>query len=173
MTTTSRDTGRRRLPRWLLGGALAVLLVVGGAAVLRNRDSGDAGGVTVEEAGGQRWQVELSASPAEVPPGEPVTIVLTVRNDAESLGSLTFPTGRQMEMRVVDADGNEVWRAPDDPPTFRLTRSVSPGASVEYRRTWETDGSEPGRYRVEATVLADEVRQRATVRRDVVVAPSP
>ena len=169
MTKTSRLMGGRRVPLWLAAAVVAVVLVAVGVRVLGNGSDDDGGGATIKDTLGQEWRLAFSATPAEVPAGEPVTIVLTVTNVRETIQSLTFPTGRQVELRALDEAGTVVWQAPDDPPTFRLTRSVSPGSPVEYRRTWETAAAPPGPYRVEGSVLAEELRGRSSVRTDVVV----
>jgi len=168
--TTRRPSRRRRGALvWPVGGLAALIVVVVGAAVLANRGADGSSRVTVEDAKGQEWRVEIRATPDEVEVGRRVGVKVAVTNTSERIQGLTFPDGQQLQLTAQDKGGRVVWRAETSPQRFLLTRSVTGGSSVDYSYSWPTNDTEPGEYTLVASVLSEELKGRAMVERSVVL----
>lgn len=162
------------MPLWPAGGVVALVMIAlaaGGFLAVRggDNDTDGADGVKIEDARGRPWRVEVSAKPAEARVGSKIDVVVSVHNLGEAMQSLTFSTNRQFALRAVDEDGREVWRSQEPDQKFDLSRAVTPGAFVEYPRSWTTSEVKPGRYTFEASILSAELKGRATAKTSVVL----
>lgn len=169
--TEQRSSRRRRIPLWPAGGVVALVMIAlaaGGFLVVRGGDDG-ADGVKIEDVRGRPWRVEVSAKPAEARVGSKIDVVVSVHNLGEAIQSLTFSSNRQIALRAVDEDGRVVWRSQEPDQKFDLSRAVTPGAFVEYPRSWTTSEAKPGRYTFEASILSAELKGRATAKTSVVL----
>lgn len=169
--TEQRSSRRRRIPLWPAGRVVALVMIAlaaGGFLVVRGGDDG-ADGAKIEDARGRPWRVEVSAKPAEARAGSKIDVVVSVHNLGEAIQSLTFSSNRQVALRAVDEDGRVVWRSQEPDQKFDLSRAVTPGAFVEYPRSWTTSEAKPGRYTFEASILSAELKGRATAKTSVVL----
>jgi hypothetical protein len=102
-------------------------------------------------------------APARVPIGEPVPLVLTVRNAGRSALTLHL-MGREpsADFRVEEAGGRRIWSFLHGKSTMAPLRllPLEPGAALTIRGAWSqrTDDGipvPPGDYRIRAVLLTD------------------
>ena len=118
--------------------------------------AGDQGG-EAGRAGGQGRAVQLSlrAEPAVVAPRGVVTVVLGLRNPADTTLTLHFPTAQRYDFTVRDTAGAVVWRWSADRAFAQVVgeQPVPAGWEVNYEERFAAPAM-PGPYRVVGTVTA-------------------
>ena len=87
--------------------------------------------------------------------GEPVGLVLEVRNAGTSPRRLTFPTARTHDFTVSDAGGGEIWRWSHGRLFAQMLEEIelAPGEARRFAVAWDQRSAAgapapPGRYRV-------------------------
>lgn len=153
----------------LIAGGVVVLaaVVLIGAGFVFGEGDGPSNRATVTDGLGQRWIIALEASPAQVAPGAPVNLKLSIANATDNPQSVSYATNRQIELVVRDDDGKEVWRSEEPSMQFDLSYSIGRNPTT-YERTW-TAPNESGRYTVHGLILAKELEGKGGVRTDVEV----
>ncbi|MCS7173905.1 MAG: BsuPI-related putative proteinase inhibitor [Armatimonadetes bacterium] len=121
--------------------SMAVLATVGPAHVVRMGDV----------------EVGVSTDRARYVPGEPVQMVLQVRNRGFRAMTFTFGTSQRYDFRVLRLDGTTIWQWSHDRMFAQVVGSLvlQPGSEIRFEETWtQVDNAgqpvPPGRYVVEA-----------------------
>ena len=86
--------------------------------------------------------------------GEPITLVMTIRNRSDSPQSVMLPSSQSYDCSVSTAEGREVWRWSKGVMFAQVITELklSPGESKSYSQIWDQkadDGAvaQPGEYR--------------------------
>ncbi len=93
--------------------------------------------LTLQEPGGQ--------STDTFERGEPIELVLTVRNELETAAIVEFPSTRTFDFVVLrEGTAEVVWQWSDDQPLFQQIPSeieFAPEETQTFRRTWNQTGT--------------------------------
>jgi hypothetical protein len=136
-------------------------------AVIAIAGCGSGGGGEKSARGGLVLEVRFSPDPLRA--GQQATWLLEVSNPGTGRVTLTFPSGQNGEVVLLEQSGREAYRWSGGRFFTQAVRPVSlePGATETFTLEEERLGVEPGRYRLVATLRADPAP--APARRDVSV----
>jgi hypothetical protein len=97
-----------------------------------------AGPVRVEHVEGH-LRLDASLPHAAYRPGEPVEVVLRVRNAGSAPVPVTFASGQRFDLVVRRPRGDEVWRWSHDKAFIQVFETVTlkPGDVLAYQVTWD------------------------------------
>ncbi len=94
--------------------------------------------------------------------GEPITLVMTIRNRTDSPQSIMLPSSQSYDCSVSTADGREVWRWSKGVMFAQVITELklSPGESKSYSQIWDQKADDgtmlpPGRYRAIGLIPVD------------------
>jgi len=97
--------------------------------------------------------------------GEPVTLVLTVRNRADAARSLSFPSAMTFDFSISRAAGGELWRRSNGRRFAQVLTDLhfAPGEAKRFVAEWEgiaADGTPagPGSYHATAELATGAPR---------------
>lgn len=123
-------------------------------------------GPTSGSAGGEGFEVAITADPAEQTTGGEIGLVLVVTNTSGQERAFTLPSSQKYDFVAYDANGKEAWRWSSDKCfTFAIEGvPFGPEQSNIYTETWPTLGLPPGDYSLEGYFVGlPDVKPRVTV----------
>ncbi|MBS3909465.1 MAG: hypothetical protein KGZ93_07545 [Actinobacteria bacterium] len=109
--------------------------------------------------------VSLSLKPNPVAVGEDLAMTVSVTNTAKEPRELSFRSSQRYDFRVVDANGDEVWRWSEGRMFAQVLEDVvlQSARKTEYSESWSLVDSrgapvKAGEYRVFGAIVADELK---------------
>lgn len=109
-----------------------------------------------QEGNGPQMVLSVALEPDPPVAGQPVTWMLTVRNDGSEATTLTYGSGQRGDVVLTNA-GNEAykWSAGRSFTQSVTEQEMAPGQEVEHRLEEQALSVAPGEYELVATLAAE------------------
>lgn len=108
-----------------------------------------------EESGELELQVDVNVAEHQT------EFILTLANNSNEMKKLEFPTGQKYEIIVMDGNDQEVYRYSAGKMFTQAIEYalIKQGESVQWEERWEYGETEPGEYKVNVSILANDEKQ--------------
>jgi hypothetical protein len=138
--------------RSLFLGIISVIMLLSGCGMNTNQSTNNAN--TEEPVNLENLETFIKATQE----GENVHLTLVLQNNSSQNIELTFSSGQQFEIVVVNENNEEVYRYSKDKMFTQAIESklIKAGSQLEWQDVWETSGIQKGSYYVKAQIIAKE-----------------